>query len=104
MAASDADLWKIFANKVKNTYLMGQDLGNKNRIYIPLLNERTIPAGFKVDAAITNFGIRKAGDALIDVDNPLYVRSNDGYAQKCLEYLRCVELVSGSKIKGLLLL
>ena len=91
---SEADLWKIFASKLKSTYLQGQDLGPKNRIYIPMLNERTIPAGNGVLAPITNFAIRKAGDALVDLDSPLFVQNNEGYAKRCLDYLRNVELVS----------
>ncbi|GAB1311943.1 hypothetical protein MFIFM68171_02153 [Madurella fahalii] len=98
MAASDEQLWKIFANKLKSTFTVGQDIGPKNRVYIPLLNATAIPAGNSVDSAITNYGVAQAGDSLINLDNPMLVRSNESYAKRCLSYLRYVQLNTDSSV------
>lgn len=93
MARTDTDLWKVFANKIKETALLGQEIGPKNRIYIPPLNAQAILAGNNVQESVTNFGVRRVGDALINVDNPLFTPSNDSYAKRCLNYMECVQLV-----------
>jgi hypothetical protein len=91
----DSDLWMIYANKIRETYFPGAEIGAKNRIYIPPLNQQAIPAGARIDAAVTNYGISKVGDGLIEPDNPLMTFSGETYAQKCLRYLQNVQLVSG---------
>ncbi|GAB1311945.1 hypothetical protein MFIFM68171_02155 [Madurella fahalii] len=98
MATSEADLWKTFANKLMKSFTVGQDIGPKNRIYIPLLNSTTIPAGNNVSPAITNYGVARVGDSLLNVDNPMFVPSTDTYAKRCLQYLRAVYLITDSSI------
>ena len=93
MAPNEADLWKVYACRLKEIALQGQDLGPDNRIYLPLLNEATILAGDHVPTPVTNYGVHQVGDTLVSVDNPLYTSSNEGYAQRCQKYLAYVWLV-----------
>ena len=93
MAPTEADLWKTFAIKLISSVMVGQTIGPGNRVYIPLLNSTTIPAGTRVPTAATNFGAYKTGDALINANNPQFTQSTDGFAQRCLQYLRAVWLV-----------
>jgi hypothetical protein len=88
----DFDLWMIYANKIRETYFPNAEIGAKNRIYIPPLNQQAIPAGARIDAAVTNYGISKVGDGLIEPDNPLMTFGGETYAQKCLRYLQSVQL------------
>lgn len=67
----DIDLWMIYANKIRETYFSGQNVGSENRIYIPPLNTQAIMAGDAVEEAITNFGVARTGDSLIRPDNPM---------------------------------
>jgi hypothetical protein len=96
MATTDEDLWKVYANKLQESFLQGLELGPKNRLYIPPLNAQAILAGKHVEAPVTNFGVHKAGDALITANNPLFTPSNDSYADRCLEYLQSVQLDTNS--------
>ncbi|KAK7179379.1 hypothetical protein DPSP01_012632 [Paraphaeosphaeria sporulosa] len=91
-ARSDADLWMIYANKIRETYFAGQDVGTHNRIYIPPLNTQAILAGDTIEQAVTNYGVARAGDSLITPDNPMMTFSGETYSQKCLRYLQSVQL------------
>ena len=93
MAPTEADLWKVYASRLKEIALQGQQLGPNNRIYLPLLNEAAILAGDQVPTPVTNYGVYHVGDTLVNVDNPLYTSSNEGYAQRCQSYLANVWLV-----------
>ena len=93
MAPTEADLWKVYACKLSEIVLQGQQLGPDNRLYLPFLNQAGPLAGDSVPIPVTNFGVHDVGDTLVNVDNPLYTSSNEGYAQRCQRYLANVWLV-----------
>lgn len=94
MPLTEAELWKVYANKIKNDYLQQSDFGSQNKIFIPPINSQAVLASGPIKQSQTNFGVFRASDPLLKVDNPSFTPSNDGYAQKCLNYLRAVQLVS----------
>jgi hypothetical protein len=95
MPLTEAELWKVYANKIKNDYLQQSDFGSQNKIFIPPINAQAILASGPIKQSQTNFGVFRSSDPLLEVDNPSFTPSNDGYAQRCLNYLRAVQLVSG---------
>lgn len=90
---SDTDLWMLYANKLRETFLTGQTIGPENRVFIPPLNAQAIMAGENVSPELTNYGVAVVGDSLIGVDNPLFALSGDTYTRKILNYLYNVQLV-----------
>jgi hypothetical protein len=94
MPLTEAELWKVYANKIKNDYLQQSDFGSQNKIFIPPINSQAVLASGPIKQSQTNFGVFRASDPLLEVDNPSFTPSNDGYAQRCLNYLRAVQLVS----------
>ena len=94
MPLTEAELWKVYANKIKNDYLQQSDFGSQNKIFIPPINSQAVLASGPIKQSQTNFGVFRASDPLLKVDNPSFTPSNDGYAQRCLNYLTAVQLVS----------
>lgn len=92
MPLTEAELWKVYANKIKNDYLQQSDFGSQNKIFIPPINSQAVLASGPIKQSQTNFGVFRASDPLLEVDNPSFTPSNDGYAQRCLNYLRAVQL------------
>ncbi|KAF2716979.1 hypothetical protein K431DRAFT_349900 [Polychaeton citri CBS 116435] len=89
---SDTDLWMLYANKLRQTFLTGQDITAENRVFIPPLNAQAIMAGDTVSQEKTLSGVAVVGDSLINIDNPLYAVSGDTYTKKVLNYLYNVQL------------
>lgn len=94
MADPNTELWRIYISEVKQNIVQSDSLGADDKIYIPPLNAMAILAGKSISAEKTRAGVAKTGDSLINFDSPTYNPSNDGYAQKCLDYLNVVDLVS----------
>lgn len=97
MPLTEAELWKVYANKIKDSFLQGSDFGPQNKIFIPPINAQVIPASRDVKQSQTNFGVFRASDALLQANNPSLTPSNGGYAQTCLNYLRAVQPVSDAQ-------
>ncbi|CAN9216087.1 unnamed protein product [Alternaria alternata] len=100
MPLTEAELWKVYANKIKNDYLQQSDFGSQNKIFIPPINSQAVLASGPIKQSQTNFGVFRASDPLLEVDNPSFTPSNDGYAQRCLNYLRAVQLAIAKKAKA----
>ncbi|KAF7671287.1 hypothetical protein GT037_010612 [Alternaria burnsii] len=82
----------VYANKIKNDYFQQSDFGSQNKIFIPPINSQAVLASGPIKQSQTNFGVFRASDPLLEVDNPSFTPSNDGYAQRCLNYLTAVQL------------
>jgi hypothetical protein len=90
----DADLWKMYANKVKQQFLGGTSLGETNKLYIPLLNTNGPMVGGDVLPTTTLYDVAKLGDSLITYDNPMFTPGDDKYSSMVYDYLCSVQLVS----------
>jgi hypothetical protein len=91
----DVDLWKVYANKIKEQFLSGNTLGETNKLFIPLLNSCAPMVGSGVTATTTSYEIGNIGDSLITYNNPMFTTAGDKYSRKVSDYLYNVQLVSG---------
>jgi hypothetical protein len=89
----DADLWKMYANQVRQLFLSGTPLGKTNKLYIPLLNTNAPMVGDDVLPTTTLYDVAKLGDSLITYDNPMFTPGDDKYSSMVNDYLCSVQLV-----------
>ncbi|KAG9517552.1 hypothetical protein KCU93_g8696, partial [Aureobasidium melanogenum] len=88
----DVDLWKVYANKIKEQFLSGNTLGETNKLFIPLLNSCAPMVGSGVTATTTSYEIGNIGDSLITYNNPMFTTAGDKYSRKVSDYLYNVQL------------
>jgi hypothetical protein len=67
MPLTEAELWKVYANKIKNDYLQQSDFGSQNKIFIPPINSQAVLASGPIKQSQTNFGVFRASDPLLEL-------------------------------------
>lgn len=90
----DVDLWKVYANKIKEQFLSGSTLGDTNKLFIPLLNSSAPMVDSGTLATTTSYEIGNIGDALVTYNNPMFTTAGNKYSRKVFDYLNNVQLVS----------
>ncbi|KAI9685687.1 MAG: hypothetical protein M1822_004247 [Bathelium mastoideum] len=94
VSQTDANLWAAYGVKLKNQILESSGLGQDQRFYIAPLSSTGIAAGKNIDEAIKNMGVYNVGDALLDLDSPVFLPSRQSYSQRCQLYAGQVYLNS----------
>lgn len=80
---ADADLWLAYAVKLKDALSEAPSLGPDTRFYISPLSAAGIAAGKKTPNDIKNNGVYSVGDALLDLDQPVFLPTRQSYFQHC---------------------
>ena len=80
---ADANLWLAYAVKLKNELSQSPSLGSNARFYVAPISAAGIAAGSKIPNNIMNNGVYNVGDALLDLDDPVFLPTEHSYFQHC---------------------
>jgi hypothetical protein len=84
----------MYANGIKEKIMGKVDLGDTNRLFIPLLNTNGPMVGDNTLPTTTLYDIGNLGDSLIAYDNPMFLSAGDKYSSMVNDSLCSVQLVS----------
>ncbi|KAF5661258.1 hypothetical protein FCIRC_11900 [Fusarium circinatum] len=87
----DEDLWKAYAKALQTKFF--SNLDTKNEIfYAAPIGVMGIPVGGNIPQEITNKGVYDIGDAVMQLDAPVFASGDKKYSQRLQEVLGAVEL------------
>ncbi|KAJ4123177.1 hypothetical protein NW768_009705 [Fusarium equiseti] len=95
---ADADLWLAYGVKLKDALDEAPSLGSDSRFYIAPLSAAGIAAGKKIPNEIKDNGVFNVGDALLDLDQPVFLPTSQSYFQRCQSYCSSVALESDNNM------
>ncbi|CAG7565813.1 unnamed protein product [Fusarium equiseti] len=91
---ADANLWLAYGVKLKSALSQAPSVGPNSRFYIAPLSAAGIAAGKRIQNDIKNNGVYNVGDALLDLDQPVFLPTRQSYFQRCQSYCGSVALQS----------